>query len=158
MLSAKLDASNFSLTLVTARPMAVHWIGCIRTTTSEEGHLEDSVLLPFDKLFITRNGTLKVGRVASINDRKESGGGGELVLTSGETVPYDVLVLAPGSTRYGPLDFPDGKEETLEHINSWRKKFKEAASIVLAGGGPVGLGEYLTFATTRNHCPNLVFS
>jgi apoptosis-inducing factor 2 len=115
-------------------------------TTADEGHLENTVLISYDKLFVNNNGKLKVGRVASINDRKEGGGGGELVLTSGETILYDALVLAPGSHWDGPLAFPDGKEETIAYINEWRRKFEAAQSIVLGGGGAVGIGECHTFS------------
>lgn len=142
-LSAKLDSSKFSLTLITARPFAIHMPAAIRMTTASEGHLENTVLISYDKLFVNNNGKLKIGRVASISDRKEGGGGGEVVLTNGESVFYDALVLAPGSHWDGPLAFPDGKEETVKYINEWRRKFEAAQSIVLGGGGAVGIGESL---------------
>lgn len=126
-------------------------------TTADEGHLENTVLISYDKLFVNNNGKLKVGRVASINDRKEGGGGGELVLASGETILYDALVLAPGSHWDGPLAFPDGKEETIAYINEWRRKFEAAQSIVLGGGGAVGIGECHTSSIvlldlSHQHC------
>ena len=65
------------------------------------------------------------------------------MFANGETLPYDILVLAPGNAWAGPINFPDSQEETLAHIESWRKKFQDAKSVVMAGGGPVGIGKRL---------------
>ncbi|KAI0064298.1 FAD/NAD(P)-binding domain-containing protein [Artomyces pyxidatus] len=138
MLSAKINPTTQSLTLVTARPFAVHLPAAIRMTTTSEDKLEEKVLIPYDQLFVKGNGKLKVGRVVSIEDRKEAAGG-EVVLENGERIAYDVLILAPGSTWSGPLDLPDSKEDVLDHIRSWRRKFENSKSVILAGGGAVGI-------------------
>jgi len=138
LLSAKLDASKYALTLVTARPFAIHLPGAIRMTTTDDGKLEETVLMPYDKLLIKGNGNVKIGRAASIEDHKD-GSGGVLVLTNGERLDYNVLILAPGSNWDGPLSFPDDKEGVLQHIQEWRKKFESADGVVLAGGGAVGV-------------------
>ncbi|ETW87003.1 hypothetical protein HETIRDRAFT_30822 [Heterobasidion irregulare TC 32-1] len=135
-LSSKLDASKYTLTLVTARPFAVHYPAAIRLTTTSEGKLEDTVLIPYDKLLLNGNGTIKIDRVVKIEDHKD---GGDLVLASGESLHYDVLILAPGSHWEGPLALPDGKDEILEHIKQWRNKFESAKGVVLVGGGAVGI-------------------
>jgi len=108
-------------------------------TTSSEGSLEDTILIPYDKLLVNQNGTVKVGRVVSIQDHKE-GSGGELALSNGEKLHYDVLILAPGSNWEGPVKFPDTKPEILDFIKDWRRSFENAENIVLAGGGAVGIG------------------
>jgi len=138
ILSSKIDA-NTSLTLVTARPFALHLPAAIRMTTTAEGKLEDTVLIPFDNLLVNGNGTVKVGRVTAIEEGKESQAGGSVVLSTGEQIHYDILVLAPGSEWEGPLTFPDDRAAVLEHIRSWRRKFENASGIVLAGGGAVGI-------------------
>ena len=148
-LSAKLLSSKASLTLVTARPFAIHLPASIRMTTSSEGSLEDTVLIPYDKLLINQNGTVTVGRVASIQDHKE-GSGGELALSNGEKLHYDILVLAPGSGWEGPINFPDTKSETLDFIKDWRRSFENAGSIVLAGGGAVGIGKSWTLCAIQS--------
>lgn len=135
-LSSKLDASKYTLTLVTARPFAVHYPAAIRLTTTSEGKLEDTVLIPYDKLLLNGNGTIKIDRVVKIEDHKDAG---NLVLASGESLQYDVLILAPGSHWEGPLALPDGKDEILEHIKQWRNKFESAKGVVLVGGGAVGI-------------------
>ena len=143
ILSSKLDASTTSLTLVTARPFALHLPAAIRMTTTAEGKLEDTVLIPYDNLLVNGNGTIKVGRVTAIEQGKESQAGGSVVLSTGEQIHYDILVLAPGSDWDGPLAFPDDRAAVLEHIRSWRRKFENASGIILAGGGAVGIGTVL---------------
>ena len=137
-LSSKINASTTSLTLVTARPFAVHLPACIRMTTTAEGNLEDKVLIPYDNLLVNGNGTIKIGRVTSIEQGKESSG--SIVLATGERIHYDILVLAPGSEWDGPLALPDDRDAVLEHLKAWRRKFENASGIVLAGGGAVGCG------------------
>jgi len=139
ILSSKIDASTTSLTLVTARPFALHLPAAIRMTTTAEGKLEDTVLIPYDELLVKKNGTIKVGRVTAIEQGKESQAGGTVILSTGERIHYDILVLAPGSEWDGPLAFPDDRAAVLEHIRSWRRKFENANGIVLAGGGAVGI-------------------
>ncbi|KAH9048426.1 FAD/NAD-P-binding domain-containing protein [Lactarius hengduanensis] len=136
ILSSKINASTTSLTLITARPFALHLPACIRLTTTAEGKLEDDVLIPYDNLLVNGNGTIKVGRVTSIEQNKENSG--SVILSTGERVHYDILVLAPGSEWDGPLAFPDDRAAVLEHIKSWRRKFENASGIILAGGGAVG--------------------
>jgi NADH dehydrogenase FAD-containing subunit len=141
ILSAKINPDIASLTLVTARPFAIHLPAAIRMTTTSEGKLEDDVLIPYDKLLVNNNGTIKVGRVTSIERNKESRSGrGSVVLSTKERIRYDILVLAPGFEWEGPLAFPDDRAAVLAHIKSWRRKFKHASGIILAGGGAVGCG------------------
>ncbi|KAH8996350.1 FAD/NAD-P-binding domain-containing protein [Lactarius akahatsu] len=130
ILSSKINASTTSLTLITARPFALHLPACIRLTTTAEGKLEDDVLIPYDNLLVNGNGTIKVGRVTSIEQNKENSG--SVILSTGERVHYDILVLAPGSEWDGPLAFPDDRAAVLEHIKSWRRKFENASGIILA--------------------------
>ncbi|KAH9989632.1 FAD/NAD-P-binding domain-containing protein [Russula vinacea] len=138
ILSSKIDANTTSLTLVTARPFALHLPATIRMTTTGEGKLEDSVLIPYESLLVKNNGTIKIGRVTAIEQGKE-GRDGTVVLSTNERIHYDFLVLAPGSEWEGPLAFPDDRAAVLEHVRSWRRKFENAkGGIILAGGGAVG--------------------
>jgi NADH dehydrogenase FAD-containing subunit len=140
ILSSKIDANTTSLTLVTARPFALHLPATIRMTTTGEGKLEDSVLIPYESLLVKNNGTIKIGRVTAIEQGKE-GRDGTVVLSTNERIHYDFLVLAPGSEWEGPLAFPDDRAAVLEHVRSWRRKFENAkGGIILAGGGAVGCG------------------
>lgn len=142
-LSAKLDPSKYNLILITSRPYHVHLIATIRMVVTDRGRLEDRALIPYDKLFVNGNGTVKVGTVVSIEPSKDgsSSSEGEVILDSGERVPYSVLALTPGSTRSGPLAIPNTKKEVVEWLYEWRRRFEAAKNIVLVGGGPAGVGE-----------------
>jgi apoptosis-inducing factor 2 len=144
ILSAKIKPNTAHLTLITARPFALHLPAAIRMTTTAEGNLEDDVLIPYDNLLVNNNGTIKVGLVTSIERSKEGkSAGGSVVLSTNEHIHYDILVLAPGSEWSGPLAFPDDRAAVLQHIKSWRRKFKNSSGIVLVGGGAVGCGTSL---------------
>ncbi|KAF8496493.1 FAD/NAD-P-binding domain-containing protein [Russula emetica] len=125
ILSSKINPNTTSLTLVTARPFAIHLPASIRMTTTSEGKLEESSLIPYDSLLVKNNGTIKIGRVSVIEQGKE-GRDGTIVLTTGERIRYDFLVLAPGAEWEGPLAFPDDRAAVLEHIKTWRSKFENA--------------------------------
>lgn len=109
LLSTKLGPLGYNLILVNARPFHIHLIAAARMTVSEIDHLEDSAILPFDKVFANGVGSVKVGTVASITENG-GGQGGVLTLADGETVPYEYLVLAPGSRWNDNLALPNDKE------------------------------------------------
>ncbi|KAH9973763.1 FAD/NAD-P-binding domain-containing protein [Lactifluus volemus] len=138
VLSTKINPGTTSLTLVTARTFSIHLPAAIRMTTTAEGKLEDDILIPYDNLLVNNNGTIKIGRVTSIDQGKEAHSGGTVVLSTRERIQYDILVLAPGSEWEGPLSFPDDRAAVLEHIKSWRRKFEDASGVILVGGGSVG--------------------
>jgi apoptosis-inducing factor 2 len=140
VLSTKINPDTTSLTLVTARTFSIHLPAAIRMTTTAEGKLEDDILIPYDNLLVNNNGTIKIGRVTSIDQGKEADSGGTVVLSTRERIQYDILVLAPGSEWEGPLSFPDDRAAVLEHIKSWRRKFEDASGVILVGGGSVGCG------------------
>ena len=146
ILSAKINPCTTTLTLVTARPFALHLPAAVRMTTTTEGKLEDNVLIPYDSLLVNDNGTIKIGRVTAIEQGKESHASGSVVLSTGERISYHILVLAPGSLWEGPLAFPDDRAALLEHITSWRRKFENASGIILAGGSARGCGTIFCLA------------
>ncbi|KAF6757673.1 hypothetical protein DFP72DRAFT_890326 [Ephemerocybe angulata] len=65
--------------------------------------------------------------------------GGDVILDTGERVPYDVIILATGSIWEGVVAFPNKPGEYVEHVESWRRKIRAAQKIVIVGGGPVGI-------------------
>lgn len=141
-LSAQLDFAASTLVLLTARPWYTHLPALVRVTSTAVGNLEEKALVPYDHLFPSGTGTVKVGRVSTIEAKEK---GGELVLENGERVSYDVLVLTPGSHWHGPLELPDDREAALASIADIRQKIESAKAIVLAGGGAVGAGTLFHF-------------
>jgi len=107
---------------------------------SEEGHLEDSALIPYDKIFHNGNGTFVQGTVTAIS---AATGSDKVVLGDGTEIPYDILVLASGSLWPGPLAFPERPQSVSKFTRDTREKFRHAKHVVLAGGGAVGIGELI---------------
>jgi len=134
-----LKPEKYSLLLITARPYYTHLPAWIRMTVDEESNLEDRAHFTYNYTFVNGNGQFIIGKVASITT-EEGDKEGYVTLESGETVPYSILILTPGSLWEGPLNIPDTKKDTMEHLRSWRQKLKDASDIVLVGGGAVALG------------------
>jgi len=94
--------------------------------------------MSYDNLFNKGIGTVKIGRVIGIT-KNPDGKSGTVSLESGESIPWDVLVLVPGNVWEGGLAFPDSRVGAVKTIQDWRGKFKAADKIVLVGGGAVGI-------------------
>uniref|UniRef100_A0A0W0GER0 FAD/NAD(P)-binding domain-containing protein n=1 Tax=Moniliophthora roreri TaxID=221103 RepID=A0A0W0GER0_MONRR len=101
-------------------------------------HLEDQIMVPYDKLFHNGNGTFVQGEVTKIN-QKPGDTHGEVVLSNGKTLEYDILVLATGGKWDGPLAFPKEPSEVVSFICKRRKEFSKSQNILLVGGGTVGI-------------------
>jgi len=133
-LSTKLPSAN--ITLINPLPYAISRPTLPRMTVSDNNDLLETALIPYDKLFTSPNGTFVKGLVETIRPDTK---GGVVVLADGKELPYDVLVLAPGSTWEGPLDFPEDSEAVKDFVTESRARFKKAQHIVLVGGGAVGV-------------------
>lgn len=146
-LSAKLDDSRFKLILITPRPFYVHYPAGLRMIVTDEGNLEDRALIPLkpESIFAKGKGTLKIATVSSIQ-KSPADGGGSVILSGDETIPFKFLVLATGSKWEGPLQFPNDKVDATTRVSQWREKFKNAQTYVIVGAGAVGLGEILGLA------------
>jgi apoptosis-inducing factor 2 len=102
-----------SLTLVTARPIALHLPVAIRMTTTTEGKLEGDALIPYDHPHVNNNGAVHICRVTSIEKSDRSA-----VLSTDEWIQYDILVLAPESEYEGFPAFPDAPMIVLLSLNT----------------------------------------
>ncbi|KAJ7578203.1 FAD/NAD(P)-binding domain-containing protein [Mycena floridula] len=138
-LSGKLDKSQYHITLIDRRDVSIHLIAMPRVNVVDVDNLEKTAFLPFDRIFQGGNGTFKQGIVIGIELKEGAQSGGAVILEGGERIPYDVLVIASGSKWEGAIDFPDNTMQITEFIRANRKAIKDADSIVLAGGGAVGL-------------------
>ncbi|KAF7307072.1 FAD/NAD(P)-binding domain-containing protein [Mycena indigotica] len=107
-----------------------------RMTVSDQNDLLETALVPFDKLFTTPNGKFVKGLVETIQANEK---GGNVVLTDGQQIAYDFLVLAPGSIWEGPLDIPEDAAGAKAFVAQQRAAFSKASKIVLVGGGAVGI-------------------
>ncbi|CAA7268504.1 unnamed protein product [Cyclocybe aegerita] len=153
-LSSKLNRAFHRLILVTARPRYLFFPAALRLLANENAPIS-SMYMPFDNIFGTFPGEVKVGTVTSIEENKDAAAqrGGFVVLDSGEKVIYDVLVVCTGSSFDGHLAFPNDEEGFKEHVTKWRAKIKESNDIVIVGGGAVGIelsGEIKDFHPMKN--------
>jgi apoptosis-inducing factor 2 len=136
-LSSKLDPTKHTLTLVSSREFYLHLPAALRLLVSPADDLESTALIPYDKLF-PGVGTFKRGTVTEVK-KNPDGKSGFVVLDSGEELPWNVLLLAPGNTWEGGLRMPETRQEAHTFIEEWRTKFEKANSIALVGGGAVGI-------------------
>ncbi|KAG6556313.1 hypothetical protein Mapa_002255 [Marchantia paleacea] len=76
----------------------------------------------------------------------ESATDSEVTTASGERVPFDFLVVCTGTVFTSPPE-KTTKAERLEEFNGLNRKLHEAESVLIIGGGPVGVelaGEIVT--------------
>lgn len=142
VLSAKLDYARYNLILVSPRDYYIHYPAGLRMVATDDGHLEESAIIPVSGILSGGKGTLKVGTVTSIQKSSTSGGGGSVTLDNGESVPFRYLVLATGNKWEGPLQFPTDKSDLVSTVKQWRENLKKAESYVIVGAGSVGLGTF----------------
>lgn len=135
---AQFDPAKHNLTLISQLPYGIHLPATARMVTTAEGNLDstDKAFIPLDKLFKPGNaGRVVQGKVTQVLDDR-------VVLENGSSVAFDYLVLATGSVWTGTTNFSalTSDEDVHAHVDSWRKKISVARSIVVVGGGAVGLG------------------
>ena len=70
-----------------------------------------------------------------VQSAAESVSGSEVITSSGNRVPYDFLVIATGTTFSGPTT----KSERIKMFEAEKKKLSAANSVLIIGGGPVGV-------------------
>ncbi|KAJ3542647.1 hypothetical protein NMY22_g3430 [Coprinellus aureogranulatus] len=165
-LTAKLDPAKHNLILITPRPEYANLIGALRLMVDPET-AHSTVFMPYTRLFGSFPGTIIQGTATSIEETKfeitrmasrgwneslrsakgaqgaerfAGGCGGIVTLDSGIKVEYDVIVLATGSAWEGILAFPNDPQGYIRHVETWRRKFRDAQDILIVGGGPVGVG------------------
>ncbi|KAG6908946.1 hypothetical protein DXG01_002725 [Tephrocybe rancida] len=150
-LSTVLDPAKHKLILVARRPHFTHLPGCLRASVTPEGAFEEQVLIPLDKLMVNGNGTIITSEVTSISEEGEDGG--NVTLATGDTIHWDILVLASGSHWEGPLMIPDSKSDTIEWFKGWQAKFAKAKDVLLVGGGAIAIelaGEIKDLDSSKN--------
>jgi len=86
-----------------------------------------------ERSLINHSEILKQARV--VQSAAESVSGSEVVTVAGDHVPFDFLVLATGSTYSPPLT----KDERVKEYEAEAAKLKAANSVLIVGGGPVGV-------------------
>ena len=145
-LAPKIDSSKHRIILITSSHRFVHLPSTLRAATTSEGHLENESFMEYGTNFLKGKGEVKHATVTSFT----AGTPGQVKLSTGETVDYEVLLLATGNIWTGPVAIPaTSQEEVKKHLDLWRGRIEKAKSIVLVGGGIVGAGK--SFVLDHNH-------
>lgn len=91
----------------------------------------DSVIVPYSK--IPNAGTIVTAHAHSFTDSA-------VVTDQGQTIPYDYLVLATGSSYPSPIKESSGTlADRQQTYKDGYEELKAATSILIIGGGPVGV-------------------
>lgn len=144
------NPAKHNLTLVTQLPYNVFLVATARMTVTSSQALDstEQAFFPYDNLFAPGNaGRVLQGKVVQVQESPNA-----VILESGESLKYDYLVLATGSKWTGPSAFDKytSDREVHDHVKQWRSKVEKSNSIVIVGGGAVGIGTYLFL-------PDLIF-
>jgi apoptosis-inducing factor 2 len=103
-----------------------------------EGH-EHKAFIPYTPGFFSQG---PKDMVHWVRDRATSVQKGNVMLRSGQAIPYEYLIIATGSTVANGLPSRPGvesKTEGMELLKAMQARIKAAARIVVAGGGAVGV-------------------
>ncbi|KAI3600521.1 apoptosis-inducing factor-like mitchondrion-associated inducer of death [Moniliophthora roreri] len=137
-LSKALDPAKFNIIPINPRPYIIFLIPTLRVVVSDRDRLQEQTFVPYDRVFHNDNGTFVQGEAARIN-QKSGERHGEVVLTDGQRVGYDILVLATGSKWDGPIAFPKDPSQVASFISGRRQEFAKTQNILLVGRGSVGI-------------------
>ncbi|KAF8669000.1 Pyridine nucleotide-disulfide oxidoreductase, partial [Rhizoctonia solani] len=102
-----------------------------RAAVTDEGDLHERALILNSHAFDSTVQTIRSG-VKQITDT-------DVIIESGEAIPYEHLVLAMGSNWTGPLNLPSSKEKAIEHFESFKSELSTADNTLIVGGGSVGI-------------------
>lgn len=138
-LSSSLDAERYSLILVDSRPYSIWLVAAARVSISDVDDLERRAFLSFDKFFSKGTGSFVQGTVTAV-EKSAGAPGGRVLLDDGGRIDWDVLVLAPGAQWEGPVAFGNDPAKISEFIQENRASVRNAESVLIVGGGSVGIG------------------
>jgi apoptosis-inducing factor 2 len=121
--------SAFEVTVIERKEAFFHHVGALRSSVNATWS---------DKLFVPYRAILKDTNV--IQGEVVSVTASEVVLSDGQTFAFDYLVLATGSSYPFPghASATSVAEAKRDYQNLY-EKVKQAKSILIVGGGPVGL-------------------
>ncbi|KAF8741528.1 Pyridine nucleotide-disulfide oxidoreductase, partial [Rhizoctonia solani] len=130
-LQKQINPVTHRIVVVEKRNYYAHWPSLLRASITDEGSIDERGLVPNDRAF---DSAVKVVRSGAKQITPT-----EVITESGETIPYEHLVFATGSTWSGPLALPDERENAIAHFRSFKKQLAAVDYILIVGGGAVGL-------------------
>lgn len=129
-LAKRLDATA-RVTLVDRKEVFFHRIASLRAGVRPEWSV--TPVIPYDRLL--RNGRVAVGKVIRVDTAER-----QVVLATGERLPYDVVVIATGADYPEPARFTGTTaEEAVKSFSAHQRKIAGAGHVLVVGGGPSGV-------------------
>jgi NADH dehydrogenase FAD-containing subunit len=119
------------VTLIDLKEVFFHRVASLRA--SADASWTYSPFVPYDSLLA--NGRVLLNKAVGIRTAER-----EVVLATGDRVPYDVLVLATGADYQEPARFTGNTvDEAARSFHSHQHRAKAAQSMLVIGGGPSGV-------------------
>jgi NADH dehydrogenase FAD-containing subunit len=119
------------VTLVDRKEVFFHRVASLRASVDQRW--TRAPLIPYSKLL--ERGRVVLGKVSGIRTRER-----EVVLASGERLPYDVVVIATGADYPEPARFVGTTvEEAARVFRGHQRRIAESERIMVVGGGPSGV-------------------
>lgn len=129
-LAKRLDSAA-RVTLVDRKEVFFHRIASLRAGVRPAWTV--TPFIPYDRLL--RNGNVVVGKAVRIDTGER-----QVVLATGERLPYDVLVIATGADYPEPARFTGTTaEEAAKSFAEHQRKVATAEHLLVVGGGPSGV-------------------
>ncbi|MFE0457332.1 NAD(P)/FAD-dependent oxidoreductase [Streptomyces sp. NPDC058914] len=129
-LAKRLDATA-RVTLVDRKEVFFHRIASLRAGVRPEW--TTTPFIPYDRLL--RHGRVVTGKVVRIETQER-----QVVLATGERLPYDVLVIATGADYPEPARFTGTTiEEAAKTFAAHQRGIAAAEHVLVVGGGPSGV-------------------
>ena len=129
-LAKRLDGTA-RVTLVDRKEVFFHRIASLRAGVQPAWTV--TPFIPYDRLL--SNGRMVVGKAVRVDTAER-----QVVLATGERLPYDVLVIATGADYPEPARFIGiTTEEAAKSFAAHQRKIAGAAHVLVVGGGPSGV-------------------
>jgi NADH dehydrogenase FAD-containing subunit len=129
-LARRLDGTA-RVTLVDRKEVFFHRIASLRAGVHPDWTA--TPFIPYDRLL--RHGQVAVGKAIRIDTARR-----QVVLATGERLPYDVVVIATGADYPEPARFVGGTtEEAAKAFAGHQRNIAAAGHVLVVGGGPSGI-------------------
>ncbi|GAA3795026.1 NAD(P)/FAD-dependent oxidoreductase [Streptomyces phyllanthi] len=129
-LAKRLDATA-RVTLLDRKEVFFHRIASLRAGVHRKWTV--TPFIPYDRLL--RNGRVVTGKAVRIDTTER-----QVVLATGERLPYDVVVIATGADYPEPARFiGTTTEEATKSFARHQQTIADAGHVLVVGGGPSGV-------------------
>ncbi|MAB90535.1 MAG: hypothetical protein CMJ90_13910 [Planctomycetes bacterium] len=131
-------STSYHVTIVTPNTEFYWNIAAPRLLVSESLIPEEKVFLPIAKEFASYDSaqfTLVTGKATALDPEKKT-----VTISNGEKITYSSLVIATGSYFTSPVwQLNESEVKLKSEISAMRKALQNAKTVLIAGGGAIGV-------------------